>query len=382
MSDFHQFSSLPKELQLEIWRFAAEEPRRIIKLDIEYRQIDGEGPGGRHQQETILYTGSLTAQEPVERCNLVWPPTSQQNVANLLLACQDAREVVLKRYPDLIRIEEAVPGKPEAAAIRRRQPVLSQDWWSRMPSGCPRRHFMLRCDFATDLVYIRAGCGNPSFVFSEAYCIADICQAFARPCWPEEYRSPDPDLLRKTLRQIRHMVIENPRHRNVTANDPRRLDGHEVVAAATGLESLYICPYGTRFEDEPTHFVEASDEAWEGELPENVHQDVQGNIERARSRFERNSWRFLGPLCYDTPTSEIIKMLPELSGLKLNYHDYLVMAIRLLRGRARGRPTDAVKLELRLRTSKAASDAESDAVWLPKIGHIHQGDGQEPAIED
>lgn len=404
MSAFPRFKNLPAELRLEIWRHAARETCRIIKLDAHpYVAIAGDYTG---KHEAIVYGGRFEAHHPAGQESLIWPPHSQNNIASLLATCVEARDAVLRVYPDTIDVRE--PDHRQALwHASYRGFALPASVKGQPPKASPRRRYRLRCNFETDIFFIRENAGEAMFAQSDLKFALMLYTHMVHSGSPEK-AALDYDNFRNSLGKIRYLMCEaRPQKSRRAQQDYDREALEYLLAGTTSLEELYLCPWGTKFGAESYHFAHLSEEIWEGKFPAVVSKQVRRQFEQTGQLFERHVHRFREPICRSTTVQQILAISETLEmnspledgpniGAKTfrEYRDALGQVLPSLgyQGEYKHGETDndhlfglffddvkdtehppSRTLEVQLRSSKVAEENEGDAVWLPRAaGYVSE----------
>lgn len=380
MPNLSRFSTLPKELQVLIWHHAVQQTPRIIKLDIDlYTTITN--LHGIAKNERTVFGGQLVAQKPPGGEDFTWPPSSHAVLESLSRTCVNAREAVLKEYPDIIRVESASIHEQKEALY-----LLPYRYGPIRPLGFrDRKYKRLRCHFQKDIFFFRKMTvgyvsinHNPAFarVVYNSYVFAGL----------QEIKKMDD--FRGMLRGIKNLMLETADPEADADGEERRdFHLHTLLGATTNLQNLYVRPRGTTFRDKAIMKIELPDDAWkgelwEGDLAENTPEAIRYELKDIREIYPGVRYRYLDPACYtfkavdiaaagDAATSVADKARKARGNWEFqpgNTWDETFTPLVKRLGFT-GYVREAKTLKVRSRSSKGGRGGE-EVVWVPRPGYI------------
>lgn len=406
MSQTTQFSSLPPEIRLQIWRLAAREHRRIIKVDVELQVAISGNWNGIH--ESTVFGGYFEAQMPSEMESLTWPPASQKTVESLAATCVEARDAVHQEYPDVIQISKQTFNLASARALRRGFSLTKPQELELFAHFVPPK-YKLRCNFKTDIFFVREVSESPHFAQSDLQFAIGVWRETIYGMLPSEAKASDLDHFRESLRRIKHLMCEGPKEREAPhlSNRIQQESLKCLFAGMPQLDAFYLCPWGSRFMDKSYHLADLSESVWDGEFPTGIPEYICRQLEDVGQLVRKNLHQFRGQICHRTGTAQRVDTIAKSLNLELrSEHLYRsrggalasfeklqsalsrVLPAHGFQGNdddmTRGHGDFPVDLsgngqtpirvrEVRLRSSKLDSEGEGDAVWLPKTaGYVSE----------
>lgn len=194
------FNQLPFELRLEIWNLClntVDEDRYLI-LGVSLGIAMCHHPRSPVVEQVVV-GGSFVPAWP-DHALPVHPVESQLAIQNLGALCHESRTVVLKRYPDRVRLEK-------------NKWVLGNCWrlahgyeaWEK--AGCIPQRFYLRCNLQTDILWAHSAAPAQKFHSHRPVDFAlGVCDLIKGIPWGPVKA----DVFRDTLKWFRHVVVSTP----------------------------------------------------------------------------------------------------------------------------------------------------------------------------
>lgn len=296
MSSLTRFSTLPTELRLEIWRHALREVQRIVVLDAQLKVAIATDPRNPSHQERIVFGGTFWGPWPPGTKNAILPSLAQQTVETLSITCHESREMVLKEFPNTIRVTSP-PGKFMSEDEKEEETPVQ------VMSGTKEKCMNIRCNFERDVFLIKETKSDWVY-FRDNSTFASR----AIRCLQSDISSQRADEFRQVLGKIKHILIERPspawancqtRHLGSFIG-PKSDEYKNLLAGTSSLERLFLYPTETDFKAGDGNFswrLMHEDGKKEEEAKSDDNKEAADAIDQL---YKVIGYRFVNDACYNT----------------------------------------------------------------------------------
>ncbi|KAM6527771.1 hypothetical protein FALCPG4_008817 [Fusarium falciforme] len=194
------FDQLPFELRQEIWNLClnlVDEDRYLI-LGVSLGIAMSHHPRSPLVEQTVV-GGSFVPAWP-NHALPVHPVESQLTIQGLGALCHESRAVVLKRYPDLVRLEKNTWVLGNCCR-------LAHDYEAWEKAGCRPQRFYLRCNLQKDILWAHSAAPAQK---CHSHRPVDYALGVYELIKGTPWGPVNADIFKDTLKWVRHVVVSMP----------------------------------------------------------------------------------------------------------------------------------------------------------------------------